>query len=116
MPLEKEISFHDSTVTNFQTTGENIFIELVDVLVNNRQTSASLIFYKVKIFETNSAYDKGNLMPTEDGEILSLSFTKNSAEITIQWNDFAEDNEIINNYKIICESIKLNANNIEITL
>ena len=99
--------FHEATVQRFLRNNNEVTLDLDDVHVNGVIKSIRIICNGVKKLDTDGKNIDVQLMPTNDGEILTLEIFDRSLKVIIEWNEFDKHTSSTNAYEIECESITI---------
>ena len=101
------ISFHESSVVSFCSVGDEIRLELEEVLVSNNKTSVLLIMKSVREILVDHVQSKFVNMFFPDGEVLSLSRDGEELRLLVEWNHFEYKKSKTQFYQIACGDIEL---------
>lgn len=99
------LDFHESTVIGFKRRNNDLELICEQVFYGTElKEKVSVIFRNITNFETDATNSPINLMAAEDGEIIFLDISENSAEFVIEWNDYKQKKHFQNGYKLGFES------------
>ena len=104
----KQMSFHDSLLTDFRWKDSSIELECEGVLVGDKKYFVSLIIFRVSsLLIDNQSVQHTNdlLMEGEEGDIFRLKLSNNNVLLYVEWENYVVKDKIWREYQIVGENI-----------
>ena len=109
-----QLWFHDSFILKFNKVDSCINLELARAVDKNENNYHVFIKLEdVKKIESDADINASELMPTTNGEILTLDLKDHRVELIALWVDFNTRESFVKYYYIDCEGILIEAHPIE---
>lgn len=102
-----EASFHESSITRFEASGESLSLDLEDVVFKGEKRSASVKLKNVRQLTRDGQPIDSAQMEAENGEVLTLTLWPNRLHLIVEWNDFEAHARHTRSYACVCEELVL---------
>jgi hypothetical protein len=107
MHSTQRISFHESSLVSSRCVNQTLSLELEEVKVEDDTRNVLLRLEGVNIVLRDGIRVESFTTECEDGEILTLEYTKTSLYLIIEWTDFKSHKNQTHSYRIGCDSVNV---------
>ena len=107
MHLTQKLSFHESSLVSWHYFGGALTLKFEGVHVEEAIRNAVLRLEAVSSILRDRVPVESFASEFEDGEVLTLEYTRTSLYVIIEWTDFKNHKSETHSYRIACESLSV---------